>query len=371
MTQTPTVRFAVVGLGHIAQVAVLPAFGNAENAELAGLVSDDPEKLSTLAQRYNVSHTSTTAGFEKLLKDAAIDAVYIAVPDTLHREFTVRAARAGVHILCEKPMAPTVRDCEAMIRAAERAKVKLMIAYRLHFEEANLNSVEVARSGRLGELRLFNSVHAQLVEPDNQRLQFETSRGPMYDMGVYGINAARYLFQEEPHAVSCAHFRGKDPRFSEVPESSCAILQFSEGKAAVVTASFGVTDVSVFRLCGTKGDLTLDPAFSYAKDLEQTITVDGQSEKTTFPRRDQFAAELIYFSDCIQQDKTPEPSGLEGLADVRVLEALDRSAQKGKMIDVQRTPKKTRPRMSQSIERPPVQEPELVNAESPKERKAG
>jgi predicted dehydrogenase len=371
MTRKSTVRFAVVGLGHIAQVAVLPAFANAENAELAGLVSDDPEKLSVLSERYDVSRTASLENFETLLKDAAIDAVYIALPDSLHREYTVRAARVGAHVLCEKPMAPTVRECEAMIRAAERARVKLMIAYRLHFEEANLSSIEIARSGRLGELRLFNSLHTQLVEPENQRLQSETSRGPMYDMGVYGINAARYLFHEEPHAVSCIHFRGNDPRFSEVPESSCAVLEFSEGKAAVVTASFGVTDVSTFRLCGTRGDLRLDPAFSYARDLEQTITIDGDSEKTTFPRRDQFAAELIYFSDCILQDKTPEPSGVEGLADVRILEALDRSAKGGKIVEVKRTAKKARPSMSQNIERPPVEEPDLVNAESPKERKAG
>src|SRR5689334_7091572 len=150
------IRYAVVGLGHIAQVAVLPAFAHAENSELAALVSDDPEKRAKLGRKYKVKAFSY-AEYDDCLRSGRVDAVYIALPNHLHREYSERAARAGVHVLCEKPMAVTARDCEAMIRAARKNRVKLMIAYRLHFERANLEAAKIARSGRLGELRFFSS----------------------------------------------------------------------------------------------------------------------------------------------------------------------------------------------------------------------
>ncbi len=138
------IRYAVVGLGYIAQIAVLPAFAHAgKNSELTALVSDDPLKLKRLGRKYNVTSTYSYDQYDACLKSGEIDAVYIALPNNMHREYTERAARAGVHVLCEKPMAVTVRECEAMIEATEQNRVKLMIAYRLHFEEANLKAAEI------------------------------------------------------------------------------------------------------------------------------------------------------------------------------------------------------------------------------------
>jgi predicted dehydrogenase len=160
------IRYAVVGVGNIAQVAVLPAFEHAkENSELCALVSGDPEKLEELGARYGVSATGSYDEMEDILAEARADAVYIALPNTLHREFTERAARAGVNVLCEKPMAMTEEDCEAMIRVTEERRVKLMIAYRLHFEEANLLAMEIARSGQLGEPHYMSSVFSHNVRP--------------------------------------------------------------------------------------------------------------------------------------------------------------------------------------------------------------
>jgi predicted dehydrogenase len=150
------VRYAVVGLGHIAQVAVLPAFAHARrNSRLAALVSDDATKLETLAKKYRVEATYSYDEYEACL--AGIDAVYIALPNSMHAEYTVRAARAGVHVLCEKPMAVTVAECERMIKACRRNRVKLMVAYRLHFEALNLKAIEMVRRGKIGEPKFFNS----------------------------------------------------------------------------------------------------------------------------------------------------------------------------------------------------------------------
>ena len=180
------VRYAVVGLGHIAQVAVLPAFAHAENSELTALVSDDPEKLEKLGRKYKVTRRYSYEQFEECLGSGAVDAVYIALPNHLHREYTERAARGGVHVLCEKPLAVTEEDCLSMIRVAEENRVKLMVAYRLHFEEANLKAIDLVQSGKLGDPRLFDSVFTMTVKDGDIRLNpRELGGGTLYDIGVY------------------------------------------------------------------------------------------------------------------------------------------------------------------------------------------
>src|SRR4051794_28243950 len=166
------VRYAVVGAGHIAQAVVLPAFEHTGDSELKAIVSSDPEKRDELGNRYHV-RTYSYEQYDECLRSGEIDAVYIALPDTMHCEYTVRAARAHVHVLCEKPMAPTERECVEMIEAARHNNVKLMIAYRLHFEAANLDAIGLAQSGRLGELRAFESVNAQNVAEGNIRLRYD------------------------------------------------------------------------------------------------------------------------------------------------------------------------------------------------------
>ena len=157
-----TIRYGVVGLGHIAQVAVIPAFAHARrNSELVAIVSGDRTKRREVARRYRVAHAFTYDRFEECLR--VVDAVYIALPNSMHAEYAIRAARAGVHVLCEKPMAVTVPECRRMISACRQARVKLMIAYRLHFERLNLRAIDIARSGQLGELKFFNSSFAMTV----------------------------------------------------------------------------------------------------------------------------------------------------------------------------------------------------------------
>lgn len=361
----PKVRYAVVGLGYIAQVAVLPAFAKAGNSELVALVSDDPTKLKKLSKKYNAPLTYSYDNYDECLRSGEVDAVYIALPNSMHRDYTVAACRAGIHVLCEKPMAVTEAECEDMIAAANENHVKLMIAYRLHFEEANLKAVELAQSGKLGELRAFNSVFTMQVKEVDIRLKKDLGGGTLYDIGIYCINAARCLFQAEPLEVTAFSVNNGETRFEEVDEMTSAILRFPDERLASFTSSFGASDISAYQVVGTEGNLRVDPAYEFADDLKHHLTIKGKTKERTFTKRDQFAPELLYFSECILAGKTPEPSGTEGLADVRIIRALYQSAATGKPIKLAEFERKTRPTIEQEIHEPPVKKPELVRAASP------
>jgi len=359
----PIVRYAVVGCGHIAQVAVLPAFVNARrNSKLAAIVSGDPEKREQLKKKYEVDRAVDYPQYDELLKSGDIDAVYIALPNSMHAEYAERAARAGIHVLCEKPMAVTEAECQLMARAARENKVRLMVAYRLHFERANLEAVEVARSGRIGEPRLFTSTFTMTVVPDNIRVKRALGGGVLYDIGIYCINAARSLFRDEPIEVYAAAAGA----IGDVEESVSAVLRFSNERLATFACSFGAGKVSAYRLVGTKGELAVDPAYEYAKPLEHRLSLEGNlvSERR-FARRDQFAPELLYFSDCVLQKHDPEPSAEEGLADVRVIRALYQSMASGRPVELAHYERHERPSLEQEIRRPPIEKPQVIHVQAP------
>jgi predicted dehydrogenase len=362
-----SVRYAVVGLGYFAQAAVLPAFRHAkQNSSLVALVSNDVTKLSELGDKYRVEFRGSYDDYDHLLAAGDVDAVYITLPNSMHCEFAVRAAKARVHVLCEKPMAVTVDECKQMIRAAYENDMKLMIAYRLHFESANLSAIEAIRSGAIGEPRFFSSAFSLQVQQGNIRLRRELGGGTLYDLGVYCINAARYLFRDEPIEVLAMSANNGEPRFAQVDEMTAGMLRFPRDRLASFTCSFGASDVSTFRIVGTKGELLLDPAYDYNRRLKTRLTTDGKSTQASFPKRDQVAAELVYFSDCVLTGKNPEPDGLEGLADVRVVRALYESAASRQSVKLEPLALSERPTSSQEINRPAGwTTPDLVLAESP------
>jgi predicted dehydrogenase len=361
-----TVRYAVIGLGHIAQAAVLPAFRHARrNSVLTALVSDTPRKLRTLGKRYRVEHLLSYRELDGFFRSGAVDAVYIALPNHLHKEYTLRAAAAGLHVLCEKPMAVTARDAQAMIRACRAARVKLMIAYRLHFDRASLEAAAIARAGRLGELRFFSSDFSMQVSPDNIRLKRAYGGGPLYDIGIYCINAARSVLGEDPVAVWATATRSADRRFREIDETVVGALRFKDERLASFTCSFGAGDRSTYTVTGTRGSLTLDPAYEYAEGLAYEMKIGERVRKKKFPKSDQFAPELLYFSDCILKDRAVEPSGEEGLIDMRIIEGMMRSIKTGRWIKLPEAHKPDRVSLRQARRRPAVpREPKLIGVES-------
>jgi predicted dehydrogenase len=355
------VRYAVVGAGNIAQVAVLPAFAHAEeNSELAAIVSGDAVKRLTLCQRYGVEFNGDYSDFERVLEEADVDAVYIATPNSHHKEFTLRAAALGVHVLCEKPMAPSSDDCRAMIDACEGRELKLMVAYRLHFEEATLAALDVVRSGRLGQLKLFSSFFSHVVREGDIRREPDVAGGAAYDLGVYCVNAARNLFDAEPLVVMADSIEKEG-----VDDTTVAVLHFPKGQLAHFCVSNSVAGVSTYRIAGTDGDLRVEPAYEYVGELVHHLTIGEDTKKRTFRKGDQFAPELRYFSDCILNDREPEPSGEEGWCDVRVVEAILESARTRRAVELAPYQRKERPGLAQGDHAPPVKKPQTIDAPSP------
>jgi predicted dehydrogenase len=364
MTREKKVRYAVVGAGNIAQVAVLPAFSHADsNSELCAIVSGDEKKRAALRDEYDLELDGDYADYEAILDEGRIDAVYVATPNSHHLEFTLRAAARGVHVLCEKPLAPTADDCRKMMESCASNGVKLMVAYRLHFEQASLEAMDIARSGKLGELRLFSSFFTHFVRPGDIRREPDAAGGAAYDLGVYCINAARHLFDAEPTLV-WANAVEKDG----VDDTTSAVLRFPGDRLAQFCVSNSVAGVSSYRIGGSKGDLRVEPAYEYVDPLVHHLTIDEETKKKTFKKGDQFAPELRYFSECILNDREPEPSGEEGFCDVRVVEAILESARNGQPVLLSPYERTKRPTLEQADHARPVRKPKTVHAPSPSVR---
>jgi len=329
------ISYAVVGLGNIAQNAILPAFAHAKrNSRLGALVSGDPQKLKSLGKQYGVEHTFSYGEYEDCLRSGLIDAVYIATPNWYHQRFTEIAAQHKINVICEKPMALDERACVSMIEATNANQVKLMLAYRLHFDEANLRVRELASTGRLGALHVFNSVFTMKIHDRiNLRLQREMGGGTLFDIGIYCIHEARTLFDAEPIEVFAMSGSSGKTSFEEGDEMTSVIMKFPDERLATFTASFGVANTSSYELIGTRGRVRMDHPYEYDRGSELTIQRDdGRITHAKFSKHDQFASELLHFSDCVLHGRDPEPSGTEGLADVRIINALLSSAETGQPV---------------------------------------
>jgi glucose-fructose oxidoreductase len=359
------VRYAVVGLGYIAQTAVLPAFAHArKNSRLQALISGDPVKLKKLGARYGVDVVGDYSQFESCLTD--VDAVYICTPNSRHEEFVVRAAQLGKHVLCEKPLAVTDAECDRMIDACDSTGVQLMTAYRLHFDPITLDVIKRVRDGAIGDLRYFSSSFSMRAKPGGIRTKHATGGGTLYDLGIYCINAARMLFGSEPEQVFAYSIAGVRSGMPEVDDTSSVVMKFSGDRLATFTSSFDAGDVSSYRIAGTKGSILVEPAYEYAEPLAYTLTVGEHTQKKRGSKVDQFAAELLYFSDCVKTGRKPEPSGEEGAWDVRIIDALYESARTGMPIALRHFADDPAPSSAQKYAQPPVASaPPLVHAKSP------
>jgi predicted dehydrogenase len=358
------VRYAVVGLGYIAQAAVLPSFAHARrNSSLHAIVSGSPEKLNEVGDKYRIPVRATYDDYERCLQE--VDAVYICTPNSEHAGYAERAANAGKHILCEKPLAVSQQECERMIKAAKDNNVKIMTAYRLHFEPLFLEVLELVKSGKIGEPRFFSSSFSMHARPGGIRTQRELGGGTLFDLGVYCINTARLMFRAEPIEVIASSIDGARSNMPEIDEMTSGIMRFDGDRLATFTTSFNANGVSDFRVVGTEGNIHAEPAYEYAEALGYTLTVGEKIRKKKGRRRDQFAAEIAYFSDCVMQGRDPEPSAEEGCWDVRVVNALYESANSGQPVKLDNFGPERRPVKEQGTDFPPVTEPQLVAVEKP------
>lgn len=360
------VRFAVIGAGHIAQTAVLPAFAQAERCELAAIVTGDRTKAEALGKAYGVE-TTDYDGYDRLLASGRVDAVYVATPNHLHCEHTVAAARRGVHVLCEKPLAVTEEECDRMHEACDDNDVHLMVAYRLHFDPTTLEARRVGLA-ELGEQRFFTATFSQRVKPGDIRLlPQDQGGGPLYDIGIYCINAARTLFDDEPMRVSAFGTRIRDDRFSHVDTTVTAMLVFPGNRVASFVCSFDGHAENRAHLVGTEGALTIEPAFSHDAALGWALRAgDSAARSRRRERHDQFSPQLDHLARCILEGHSPEPDWREGKADVRIVRALLQSATEGgRPIHLDAVEQPRRLSLDHAVSRPPVEPPEEILVSSP------
>jgi glucose-fructose oxidoreductase len=330
--------YAVVGLGSYATRQIMPAFASCDHARLVALVSGTPAKLDQYGAEYGIppTHRYSYAQFDKIRDNPDIDAVYVILPNSMHAEYTIRAAAAGKHVMCEKPMAVSVAEGEAMIAACRRAGRKLMIGYRSRFEPYNRLAIELARGGHVGRTRIITAEHGFSAQPNQWRLDRALSGGgSLMDIGIYSLNAARYLTGEEPVEVSAVEATDRsDPRFRTVEDRISFLLRFPSGAEATCVSSYG-SNHNRYRVVGTEGWIDMEPATSYNAQTMR-IFKDGAVTPRVLPkpRKSQFAGQLDHLAECVAANTQPIVAGEEGLADLRIMAAIYRSAAERKHVSL-------------------------------------
>jgi predicted dehydrogenase len=336
------VGIAVVGLGRLALEQIMPAFAECKLCRPVALVSGDRAKATSIARRYGLPERNLYdyKSFDRLVDNDQVQIVYIVLPNGMHAEYSIRAAQAGKHVLCEKPMANSVDECQAMIDASNKAQKKLMIAYRMQYEPYNREVIRMARAGELGKLKSFVSSNGQAQgDPNQWRLKRSLAGGgALPDVGIYCLNAARYVSGEEPKAVSAfLHSTPNDARFKEVEEQVNFTLRFPSGFLASATTSYGYHNAKFYRVMGSSGWVELDPAFPY-QGLRMRVghKPEGrdaeQIEERSLEAKNHFALEMDHIADSVLANKRPLTPGEEGLQDMRVIAAIYKAAETGSTV---------------------------------------
>ena len=339
MAKSKRVGFAVVGLGSISQGAVLPAFRHSKKAKLVAVVSGDLKKARRLAARFGAGASYTYDQYEKCLANPDVEAVFIATDNGTHLRYSVRAAEAGRHVLCEKPMATTADECREMIQACRENKVRLMIAYRKYFEPASLALKKLITTRKLGKLKLIHSAFTIFLPPGKKVPAWHldpvaSGGGSLMDLGVYCVNTIRWLTGRDPVEAG-AYIWSTDPvRFNRVEESIGFQLKFPDSLLVQASASFGAAQANFLKVFGEKGWACLDPAFAFDEERRLFGKIEGRWFEKRFKIMDEFALELDAFADCIRRRRDPEPDGREGLHDVITMQAIYRAASEGRWVSI-------------------------------------
>ena len=342
------VRYAVVGSGWISQIAFMPGMEQTGNSEMTAIVSGNPGNAGKLAKFYNIPHIYSYEQYDEMLRAGVVDAVYIALPNSMHADYAIRAANAGVHALVEKPLAISVAECEAMIAAADKAGTYLMTAYRLHTEPGTLEAYDMIYRGEIGDPRYFSSLFSFQSALGNHRLLARHWGGALQDIGVYCLNAARNVFRAEPiEAIAMKGHGDGDPRFAEVEEVITTSLRFPGDRLAHFTVSFGAEDIDVYRVVGSKGEIEVNPGFRLDRQMRYRLMRGGKLvQEKCFPQYDHFSGQSHYFSECILKGQRPEPDGGEGLNDVRALLAIEAAAKTGQPQKIASAPRPSHPTLN-------------------------
>lgn len=323
---------ALVGLGSYSTNQLAPALQETRHCRLAGIVTGTPSKVEDWKKRYGIPQKNVYnyENFDSIKDNPDIDIVYVVLPNAMHAEYTIRAAKAGKHVICEKPMAVSVKECEQMIAACKSAGKMLSIGYRLHFEPHNLEMMRLGQKEIYGPVKKIETGNGfVLTNPNAWRLDKELAGGgPLMDMGIYSVQGARYVMGKEPIAVTAREEKTKPQLFKEVEETLYWQMEFPGGAIADCETSYNKS-IGRLRAEATQGWFELEPAFSYSG-------IKGKTHKgpMNFPQINQQAVQMDDFAYCILHNKPTRVPGEEGLKDMKVIEAIYKAAQSGQKVKI-------------------------------------
>jgi predicted dehydrogenase len=329
-------RWAIVGLGNFAVGEAIPGFIDSQHARMTAFVSGSPAKQKDLGARFGVSKFYNYANFDSIADDPEIDCVYIILPVALHAEYTIRALKAGKHVLTEKPMASTSAECEAMIAAAKAARRQLGVAYRIHFEPTNVRAKQLIDSGEIGDIRFVSADHGFNADPNYGPHKWRLEKalaggGSMFDIGIYGLNTSLMMLGKGPVEVTANYIYPKDdPRFREVEGGVEYRLRMADGVSVGGSSSYSWSPyISQQRYMGSKGTIFMKPATTYDRN---SIVVEGNGPNREVGAANpltQFQNQLDAFSVAARANTPHKTPGEMGLRDIRLIEAIYRSADNG------------------------------------------
>jgi len=323
------VGVAVVGLGNLSLNEILPALTKTTQCRLAALVSGHPDKAKRIAAQYGLPDGAIYSyqSYDRIADNPAIEMVYVVLPNSMHAEYSIRAARAGKHVFCEKPMAISAAECEQMIAASRGAGRQLAVAYRLHFEPYTRELIRLARENVFGRIKIIDTAAGFAMGPDHGQWRLDrklAGGGSLMDMGIYALQAARYLSGEEPVAVTAQQTIVDRAKFRDIDESILFTLKFPSGVVANCSSSYA-TNVNRFEVAAERGRFGVDPAQWYRGI--KGFRSDGKPFE--FPAVNHFVAEMDDFALCIREGRPSRVAGEEGLRDLRIIEGIYRAASKG------------------------------------------
>jgi predicted dehydrogenase len=328
------IGFALAGLGNLSTHQIAPALQKTKFCRLTGIVTGHPDKAERWKAQYNIPDKNiyNYDNMEKMADDPDIDAVYVVTPNGLHAEHTIKAAKAGKHVLSEKPMEVSVEKCQQMIDECKKAGRQLAIGYRLHFEPNNLECVRLVREKVFGNLKVINAGFGfRMGDPTQWRLKRALAGGgPLMDVGIYALQATRYLTDEEPVLVSAVETRTDPVKFSEVEESLVWQMKFPSGVIANCSTTYNAEGMDYYAAFADNGWFQMHPAYNY--DGIRGTRSDGRAIQ--FPDIDQFAAEMDDFAQCILENRPTKVPGEEGLRDVKIMMAIYEAAKTGKTVEL-------------------------------------
>ena len=327
-SQDKKLGMALVGLGYYGRI-LADALQETQNCYLAGLVTGTPAKEKEWQQKYKVKpeNTYNYQNFDEIAKNDDIDIIYVVLPNSMHKEFTIRAAQAGKHVICEKPMALNAQECREMIAACEKAGVKLSIGYRMHFEPTTQEIMRIGKEQVYGNIKFVGASAGYTHNNGNHwKCKKNMGGGCMMDMGVYPLQAARYATGEEPISVTAQTFVNRPEMFSEVDETTTFQLEFPSGAMANLHTSF-YTSINYLHVSAIKGWYRLDPFSSY-----RGIKGESKNGPLNYPVINQQAAQMDEVAECISQNKPMRVPGEEGLKDMIVVDAVYQSLATGRKV---------------------------------------